>query len=386
MNGRRKDEGGRMKEQVGAGLCACPDGDGHPPTAALCPLSPVLRPPSSALRPLFVLLYLFLWAYPALCGGAEIEPEMTASLVPNQTRVGGVITLTLGFQLPEGARLAREPEIGGLEGFQVLDRRVTLKGPGKKGGGQENSIVPVSGECSVQLMVNRLGSGPVGPISLSYVTAEGKKASVEAVPVPLTVLSNLGDKPEEARLKPIYGIVPTVATWKKYRFWILGGIVLLLLGVICEWWIRKRRGKGMEVTEQTPPDKLAIRGLKALDEQKLFEKGRIKDFYFGFSEILRRYLEAIRGFPAAEYTLEEIARAAKKKEDQPLLSLLRRADMVKFADSIATPAGKDEDMQMAFGYIQSTREPLMTEAASKRHGGKQIGVDEPRTAPEESSS
>jgi hypothetical protein len=149
--------------------------------------------------------------------------------------------------------------------------------------------------------------------------------------------------------------------------------------VICEWWIRKRRGKGARVIEQTPPDKLAIRGLKALDAQKLFEKGRIKDFYFEFSEILRHYLEAIREFPAAEYTLEEIARAAKKKEDQPLLSLLRRADMVKFADSTATPAGKDEDMQTAFIYIESTREPLMTEASAQRHGGKHIIVNGSRT-------
>jgi DNA-directed RNA polymerase sigma subunit (sigma70/sigma32) len=94
----------------------------------------------------------------------------------------------------------------------------------------------------------------------------------------------------------------------KYRLWILGGIALLLLAVVCEWWIRRRRGKGTKVTDETPPDKLAMRALKDLDALKLFEKGRIKDFYFGFSEILRRYLEAIRGFPAAEYTLEEIAK------------------------------------------------------------------------------
>ncbi len=344
------------------------------------------RPPSSVFRPLFLLACLFVWAWSGVCGGAETEPEMTASLVPNQTRVGGVITLTLRFQLPEGAHLAPETQVMGLEGFQVLDRHVTLKEPEKNHAEQKNHIAPVSGECGIRLMVDRLDSGPVGPISLSYVTAEGNKASVEAAPVSLTVLSNLGDKPEAARLKPIYGIIPTGDTWKKYRFWILGGIALLLLGVICEWWIRKRRGKVARVIEQTPPDKLAIRGLKALDAQKLFEKGRIKDFYFGFSEILRRYLEAIRGFPAAEYTLEEIARAAKKKEDQPLLSLLRRADMVKFADSAATTARKDEDMETAFVYIRSTRDPLMTEAATQRHGGKHIVADGPRATREGSPS
>jgi len=339
-------------------------------------------------RPLLtiVVLCLFVWAWSGVEGGVETEPEMTASLVPNQTSVGGVITLTLRFQLPEGARLAPETEVSGLEGFQVLDRNIALDGERKNDGKQKNSAMPIQGECRIKLMVGRLDSGTVGPISFSYVSAKGKTALLTAAPVPLTVLSNLGDKPEAARLKPIYGIIPTVDTWEKYRFWILGGIALLLLGVICEWWIRKRRGKGAAVINEIPPDKLAIRGLKALDAQKLFEKGRIKDFYFGFSEILRRYLEAIRGFPAAEYTLEEIARAAKKKEDQPLLVLLRRADMVKFADSVATPAGKDEDMKTAFAYIQNTRDPLMTEAAAQRHGGKHIMADGPRTASEGSPS
>ncbi|MBW2708454.1 MAG: hypothetical protein JRD04_04075 [Deltaproteobacteria bacterium] len=348
---------------------------------------------TDGLRPLLVLVCLLVWAWSGVCGGTETGPEMTASLVPNQTKVGGVITLTLRFQLPEGAHLASEadsakvanaatagPEVRGLEGFQVLDWHVALDEPRENNGGQKNSKMPVSGECGIQLMVTHLASGAVGPISLGYITAGGKKASIEAAPVPLTILSNLGDKPEAARLKPIYGIIPTGDTWKKYRFWILGGIALLLLGVICEWWIRKRRGKGTAVMDETPPDKLAIRGLKTLDAQQLFEKGRIKDFYFGLSEILRRYLEAIRGFPAAEYTLEEIARAAEKKEDQPLLTLLRRADMVKFADSTTTTAGKDEDMKTAFAYIQDTREPLMTEAATQRHGGKRIAADGPRTA------
>ena len=309
-------------------------------------------------------------------GETETEPEMTASLVPNQTSVGGIVTLVLKFRLPKGSHVAPEPQVSGLEGFLILDRQMVPDGSKKK----------EQGECRIRLMVTRLASGEVGPVSLSYMTAQGKTAAMEAAPVPLTVLSNLGDKPEAARLKPIYGIIPTEPVLMKYRFWILGGIALLLLGVAAEWWLRKRRGKGAAVVDETPPHKLAIRGLKALDAQGLFEKGRIKDFYFGFSEILRRYVESLRGFPAAEYTLEEIARAVRKKEDQPLLGLLRRADMVKFADSTVTPAGKAQDMETAFAYIRSTREPVLTEAATERRGGRIPGAHNPRTAQKGASS
>ncbi|OQY43604.1 MAG: hypothetical protein B6240_12095 [Desulfobacteraceae bacterium 4572_87] len=328
----------------------------------------------------FMVLCLFVWAWAgsSVWGGDITGPYMTATLVPNQTSVGGIITLTLRFQLPEGAHLATETEVSGLEGFQVLGRNIVFDGAKNKDGKQENSDTSTQGECRIKLMVGRLDSGEVGPVSLSYVSAKGKTALLEAAPVSLTVLSNLGEKPEEARLRPIYGIMPTESYWMKYRFWILGGIALLLLAVVCEWWIRRRRGKGIPVIDETPPDKLAIRALKDLDALKLFENGQIKDFYFGFSEILRRYLEAIRGFPAAEYTLEEIARAVKKKEDQSLLALLRRVDMVKFADSTATPAGKKDHMETAFVYIRNTREPVMTETAAARRGGKHIMAHGPR--------
>ncbi len=220
----------------------------------------------------------------------------------------------------------------------------------------------------MRLMVDRLDSGEVGPISLSYMDAGGEKKFLKSAPVVLTVLSNLGDKPEEAGLKPIYGIIPTGSRWIKYRPWILGGAALLLLGAVCWWWIRKKRGKGTAVL-QTPPHESAIQALKDLDAQRLFEKGRIKDFYFGFSEILRRYVEAIRGFPAAEYTIEEIARAIKEKEDQLVLPLLRQVDMVKFADFTAPSARKDEDMETAFAYIRNTREALMKDAMAESRGG-----------------
>ncbi|EFK11285.1 conserved hypothetical protein [delta proteobacterium NaphS2] len=307
-----------------------------------------------------------------ICVGAEPAPQMTASLVPNQTNVGGIVTLTLKFQLPAGAHLAPEPAVKGLAGFRILDQQMMIPDDArKKTDGKKSPDTVVSGEYHIRLMVNRLDSGSVGPISLPYVTADGEKASLKAAAVPFTVLSNLGEKPGAARLRPIYGIIPTQSLLGKYRFWILGGIAILLLGVAVEWWFRSRRQKVSSAMEQTPPDKLAMRGLKALEARRLFEEGRIKDFYFEFSEILRRYMEAIRGFPAAEYTLEEIARAAGKKEDQPLLSLLRRADMVKFADSAATPAGKTDDLAAAFAYIRSTREPVMTGASSERRGGKQ---------------
>ncbi len=141
---------------------------------------------------------------------------MTAILSPHQAGVGGIVNLTLKFHLPHGARLSPEPRIQGLEGLQVLDRKIIFSRPLK----QNPVSLPetsLSGECRMRLMVDRLDSGELGPISLSYVDTNGNKQFLKSAPVVLTVLSNLGDKPEEARLKPIYGIIPTGSRWVKYR-------------------------------------------------------------------------------------------------------------------------------------------------------------------------
>ena len=79
-----------------------------------------------------------------------------------------------------------------------------------------------------------------------------------------------------------------------------------------------------------------------------------KTHYFIFSEILRRYLESIRNFPAAEFTTEEIARHIKTEPDRKLIPLLQQADLVKFADNVPTVARKEEDMLAALTYIRET--------------------------------
>ncbi|MDB4264998.1 hypothetical protein N9893_02930, partial [bacterium] len=77
-----------------------------------------------------------------------------------------------------------------------------------------------------------------------------------------------------------------------------------------------------------------------------------------YSEILRRYLEAIRDFPAAEFTTEEIARHIRDDQDRQLIALLQQADLVKFADRVPTPARKEEDIKAALAYIRQSSAQL----------------------------
>jgi hypothetical protein len=263
-------------------------------------------------------------------------PSLTASLDRESATVGSQVILTLSYRLPEGAGFSDIPEIKGLEKLTPMDREI---GPDK---------------IRITLLVDQLGSWKTGPISLNYLDKGGKNQVLETDPVSLTVLSNLGEKPEEAQLKPIQGIIPITPLWRKYVAWVAGmaGILVIVLGLL--WWHNRRRQKTSSAMPQDPAHVWAKREIENLEAQGFFEKGQAKAFYFRLSEIVRRYLEAIRGFPAAEFTTEEITSCLKNEQDRKLLPLLRQADLVKFADTIPTPARKEEAVNTALSYIHET--------------------------------
>ncbi len=276
----------------------------------------------------------------------DANAGLTASLTPEAVEVGSTVVLTLSYRLPEGGRLPATLQIKGLEGLTVLERKTA------------------PGRINIKLLVDRIDSFKTGPLSLAYLDEEGKTQVLTTDPVSVTVLSNLGKKPEEARLRPIQGIIPTKARWPRYLPWVgaLLGILLAVGGFF--WWRWSRHIRKVSAEVFNPPHLLARKELEQLEAQGLFEKGAIKRFYFRFSEILRRYLASLRGFPAAEFTTEEIALCIDKEEDRKLLSLLRQADLVKFSDAVPTPARKEEEVKTALSYIQETSHVLETAIAT----------------------
>ena len=276
---------------------------------------------------------------------AEQAGTLFATLDRKSAPVGDVATLTLNFQLPEGGTLTDPPAGGGLEHLTILGRDVA---PNK---------------VTFRVLVDQLEILKTGALSLTWVDREKKPHALTADPVSLQVVSGLGEKPAEAQLRPLQDIVPVRPPWLRYLPWGLGALGLLLAAAGLYWWWKKRRRQLEIAKAHEAPHLWATREVERLEAQKVFEKGKVKEFYFRLSEILRRYLEAIRGFPAAEYTVEEIARYVQEEKDRQLLVLLRQVDLVKFADDVPTAARKDDELKAALAYIRATTPQPETQPA-----------------------
>jgi len=295
--------------------------------------------PTSAFRlPIFlILIQIFTPAMqPVASTENQNEGTLSASLDQASVPVGGVVWLTLDYRLPEGGRLPQLPEIKGLDDLSII----------------KQIIKP--GQIRIQLLVDHLGPWQSAPISLSYLDATDQTRLLTAQPVSLEAASNLGEKADEAQLRPIRDIVTVRSIWQNYLLWLAAFIVLVLIGLGLFWWNKKRQTPAGSAQYTEPPDIRARRELRGLETQRYFETGLVKTYYFIFSEILRRYLESIRNFPAAEFTTEEIARHISAEQDRKLVFLLQQADLVKFADTVPTQTRKEEDLKDALAYIRQT--------------------------------
>ncbi len=139
------------------------------------------------------------------------------------------------------------------------------------------------------------------------------------------------------------------------------GLALLAAGVLC--WLR-RRGTTLSglfaAAPALPPHVEAIRALEELHNRKLWQNNRHKQYYSGLTDILRTYIARRWEIGAMEMTSDEIIAAMRSielpdKARADLTTILRDADLVKFAK--ATPdAGQNEaDYLKAYYFVEETK-------------------------------
>ncbi len=284
--------------------------------------------------------------------GEDDSGALTASLDQETVPVGGVVSLVLDYQLPAGSRLPAEVEVGGLDGVSVLNQTIDPR------------------QVRIQLLVDRTDeSWQSGPIRLAYLDSTGDTQYLTTQPVSIQLVSNISDNGGTAELRPIRDIVSLESIWQRYQWWLAGMAALALIGLGLFWWYKKFKRSAIQSEYKEPPEIRARRELRTLEAQRFFENGMVKRYYFVYSEILRRYLESIRHFPAAESTTEEIVRHITIEQDRKLIPLLQQADLVKFADTVPTRARKEADIKAALDYIRATSprlDPVQEKTAPRK--------------------
>ncbi len=153
----------------------------------------------------------------------------------------------------------------------------------------------------------------------------------------------------------------------------MAAIICLIIGLVWYYIWRKRMNKPLFpvlTRTQGPPWQTAMQSLVLLEDKKLWQNGKIKEYYSELTDILRHYLQQQHGIEAMEMISEEILTACDlaglQPESRPMLkSILLQADYVKFAKAIPLRNENELSMTYARQFIETTK-PAPVEAEAQK--------------------
>ena len=238
-----------------------------------------------------------------------------------------------------------------LEGFEV----VRSDPPTKKSTDQS-----VFESATFILTAFDSGMHVVPPLTVRYTTAgDTTKHAMDTPPIPVVVHGIRVDTTQEIRdVKPPLSLPITFADVLPY----LIGVVVLAGLVWLFFYIRAKSRKGEPLIRQAPPrpaHEVALEALRALESERMWQRGKIKEYHSQLTEIVRLYIERRFEVAALESTSDEILssgpiRALPEGDRECLRELLTRADLVKFAKFQPAPEEHEKSIRLAVSFVGST--------------------------------
>lgn len=169
-------------------------------------------------------------------------------------------------------------------------------------------------------------------------------------------------------IKPIIEVQKITSMWS---LWVLGILVAIAAVAFLLYWFiwRKKPLSDEEEIALLPPYDRAKLALKKLDESQYLIRSEVKDFYSELTFIIRKYLDEKVYERALESTTDELVNRLhllkegnqiplSKDTIKNLESILKRADLVKFAKSSPDTALAEMDKSTIDKEIDHVKESL----------------------------
>lgn len=150
--------------------------------------------------------------------------------------------------------------------------------------------------------------------------------------------------------------------WQRFYPYILGSLLLIIIGAAAVYYIiehRKPKDEQEKVPDE-PPHQMALKALRILEQQKLWQNNLVKRYYSRLTNIIRTYIYQRFGIFTLERTSEEVLQAVKssgivaQSEVEKLTQMLTVADLVKFAKHKPLPDENELSLKNAFEFVSAT--------------------------------
>ena len=151
--------------------------------------------------------------------------------------------------------------------------------------------------------------------------------------------------------KPIVAPITAPISMKEVFPWILAVLLAILLSLGIWLFVKRRKTRVDEDGNIVrgpviPPYDKAVDDLKRLREEKMWQSGKVKEYFSSLTDIAREYIEGQFGVNAVEMTTDDILEEIKplrfpKETYNKLKETMEVADLVKFAKYSASTLESD---------------------------------------------
>lgn len=297
----------------------------------------------------FILIF-FYYLIPVSCYAQDIQTS--AAVDTNAILIGDWIHLTLKAEYPSNVKISLPQIKDSLKGLDIVNyTEATTQNLEDKTLTKQDFVITSfdSGTYLIpafdfQYLINNdtiLYSSKTNPIEIYVQTLNvDTSAAIKEIKLPL-------------------GFDLTFADMLPY---IIGIALLLLIGWVIYQYIKKRKRKEHPVIikePSLPPHRIAIQALRELEEKKLWQQGKLKQYHTQLTDILRIYIERQFHIPAMELTSDEIIYNLNSINIAPdvkqlLNGIFTLADLVKFAKMQCLPSQNEASINNAYTVIKNS--------------------------------
>ena len=304
------------------------------------------------------LFLIIMFAFGLFGWAAAQGVEVSAKVQDEHVAVGKPFSLDLTMKVPYGYYVeCNEFATDTLsEQIDILKRGDLLR----TADADSNVIV----QQQLTLMTFDTGYVQVPPIGLTYAQSAESQLRMRAFtdPVQLYVTTITVDTTQ--MFKPLMPPVEKPVSMKEVFPWILGVLLLALVGLAVWYFVKHPKPRVDENGEPikgpvVPPYTKAIGDLESLKQQKLWQVGKVKEYYSSLTDIAREYIEGQFGVNAVEMTTDDILEEVKELDFEPRLygklkETMELSDLVKFAKYTTSPLENDNAMSDMTDFVNDS--------------------------------
>jgi hypothetical protein len=275
------------------------------------------------------------------------ELHLSATSDSSSYKIGEWVNVRVKASVPQGVASLSPSVKDTIGSFEILKKDETVQDKNTR-------------EWTFRLITFDSGEVSIPPIPFSYtLSGDSTRRVASTNPIFLAVHGVTVDPQGDIKdIKP-----PINAPWKFEDFlpYVIA-LAVLAAALLGYWYYRRKKGQRAEVftlaKPSIPPTQAALKALHLLEDKKLWQQGKIKQYYSEVTEIIRRFLEDQYRLLALESTSDEIMEQLKLLPDaetllKQFLSFFTTADLVKFAKYRPTTPEHEDELRWAYEIVRT---------------------------------